>query len=1118
MTTLNSLEIKGIRSFTPDRTECLKFEKPLTLIVGKNGSGKTTLVECLKAVSCGILPPSQGKGRNFIFNSKLKKCSEVKSSIKMTFSSHNNETIAASRSYSISNDKYDPKKLTFKATDSTLDITSPDGNLRTLSLKSTQMDTTVPSYMGMSRALLDNVIFCHQDENNWPLEDVSKIKARFDDLLETAGFTKALQSLSKARKEQETYILSLNSKLEVHKQEIIRIDTLRKKWNVIKDEIDKVKREQDSLHNKSLVLTEEIALVKRDYERASLVYEEYTACERTYLRLKEECNVMYEHLSEIYDESLEEILKFHSDLSQELRASESKNDELSRTIHELCKQLYDYNKKLTDIGSLENRVTRLREDYDLNEKRIEQLRTELCSAFSISEVNFGESIESELELLSTISSMEEQLNKEGQNLEDEFNSLQSSLLNTKAAFHSISSTLKSVESKIREIEALTSKLDELNDSKDDLNKKLDEATNEVAELEKRLKDLQNEKEKMLNKGYRMKNMIQIKGDINKEDIKSGINFLNYILDNDAQSTESYLDLIRDYKIDEHKLVQTVKRIFEELLITEEQIIQDTQNTIKQLFGPKGKTKLVITLIIGKGSSSIRKESELESDSSNLYFEPYNELVKILTNDRIKEYISYFNGLLNEEQVDSDRGDFDPEKYNELLKSISELNQELSNKRSIIDKYNKELEVLSSKIAEINERGHKLVSLNEQKQQILENKDLLNIEIDEKESSSLNVKTSMKRISEELNRVKNERNVKYHKYNSLYKEYLSKNERNASITSELSQLMSNKEGNDLTDLNSNIEQLNVDITFNKDEQTKLLAKMKQIKLSLQLLNDNITYKHKRQLMEQSKLRLEDLKTDLDSKNYGEIKTNLEELNTELSTISHEIATMNGRLAALEKSCGQNESIETKLFARAQSEYIDSYIKYKCHVEAREDLEKYYKFLESALHSYHLEKITHINSSLKRIWREVYAGTHIDYIQIQSKTDKDASPMEVTSHSYQYRFVMVTTNGVEMDMKGHCSAGERILTSLVVRMALIECFSDNCSILALDEPTTNLDKESVQSLENSLCKLVNESNSNFQLIIITHDETFATKMATLCSCDKYFKLEKNATYTHIRTVQF
>lgn len=41
----------------------------------------------------------------------------------------------------------------------------------------------------------------------------------------------------------------------------------------------------------------------------------------------------------------------------------------------------------------------------------------------------------------------------------------------------------------------------------------------------------------------------------------------------------------------------------------------------------------------------------------------------------------------------------------------------------------------------------------------------------------------------------------------------------------------------------------------------MAKMKQIKLSLQLLNDNITYKHKRKLMDESKSRLEDLKTDL-----------------------------------------------------------------------------------------------------------------------------------------------------------------------------------------------------------------------------------------------------------------
>jgi DNA repair protein RAD50 len=35
-----------------------------------------------------------------------------------------------------------------------------------------------------------------------------------------------------------------------------------------------------------------------------------------------------------------------------------------------------------------------------------------------------------------------------------------------------------------------------------------------------------------------------------------------------------------------------------------------------------------------------------------------------------------------------------------------------------------------------------------------------------------------------------------------------------------------------------------------------------------------------------------------------------------------------------------------------------------------------------------------------------------------------------------------------------------------MALAETFSSNCGMLALDEPTTNLDKENIESLSTAL----------------------------------------------------
>ncbi|VEL16544.1 unnamed protein product [Protopolystoma xenopodis] len=55
---------------------------------------------------------------------------------------------------------------------------------------------------------------------------------------------------------------------------------------------------------------------------------------------------------------------------------------------------------------------------------------------------------------------------------------------------------------------------------------------------------------------------------------------------------------------------------------------------------------------------------------------------------------------------------------------------------------------------------------------------------------------------------------------------------------------------------------------------------------------------------------------------------------------------------------------------------------------------------------------------------------------------------------------------MDMRGRCSAGQRVLASLIIRLALAEVFCLHCGVLALDEPTTNLDRENIESLAYAL----------------------------------------------------
>lgn len=61
MSSISKMQIRGIRSFSPDRDETIEFYSPLTMIVGANGCGKTTIIESLKFACTGSLPPNTKK-------------------------------------------------------------------------------------------------------------------------------------------------------------------------------------------------------------------------------------------------------------------------------------------------------------------------------------------------------------------------------------------------------------------------------------------------------------------------------------------------------------------------------------------------------------------------------------------------------------------------------------------------------------------------------------------------------------------------------------------------------------------------------------------------------------------------------------------------------------------------------------------------------------------------------------------------------------------------------------------------------------------------------------------------------------------------------------------------
>jgi len=154
-------------------------------------------------------------------------------------------------------------------------------------------------------------------------------------------------------------------------------------------------------------------------------------------------------------------------------------------------------------------------------------------------------------------------------------------------------------------------------------------------------------------------------------------------------------------------------------------------------------------------------------------------------------------------------------------------------------------------------------------------------------------------------------------------------------------------------------------------------------------------------------------------------------------------------------------------------------------------------------YHSLKMEEINHIIEELWKSTYRGTDVDTILIRSDNENGKG-----NRSYNYRVCMVKQDA-EMDMRGRCSAGQKVLASIIIRLALAECFGINCGLIALDEPTTNLDQDNIRSLAKSLHDIIKtrRSQANFQLIVITHDEEFLKEMNCQDYCDTYYRISRN-----------
>lgn len=264
-------------------------------------------------------------------NSKLCGEKEVLAQIKLQFRSINDRQHVATRTLQLTVKKTTRSQKTL---DCSLHVVN-NGERTTTSTRVAQLDEMIPERLGVSPAILDAVIFCHQDESLWPLSEPAALKKRFDEIFEAMKYTKAIDNLKVLRKKQVEQLGKLQND-EAHNK-------------VNKDRGERAEKTMKALQSE----------IEGSRDTCESITKEMGETQETIKKIRETANT---HLEIVHNlNNKREQLDYRQDAVKELKA----------TIDELHG---DDASLENDLAHYEDRMSHLQEEADTNKSQYNELQ------------------------------------------------------------------------------------------------------------------------------------------------------------------------------------------------------------------------------------------------------------------------------------------------------------------------------------------------------------------------------------------------------------------------------------------------------------------------------------------------------------------------------------------------------------------------------------------------------------------------------------------------------------------------------------------------------------------------------------------------------------------------
>ncbi|KAA8586739.1 hypothetical protein FQN60_000575 [Etheostoma spectabile] len=1197
MSKIDKMSILGVRSFGIEDKDkqVISFFTPLTVLVGPNGAGKTTIIECLRYATAGELPPGS-KGGAFVHDPKDAHETDVRAQIRLLFSDVNGEKVTIHRSMSCTQKA---KNYSFKSLEQVI-TRIKDGEKVSLSSKCGELDREMISSLGVSKPVLNHVIFCHQEESNWPLSEGKALKDKFDSIFAATKYIKALETMRQLRLKQTHTVKECQVELRYLKQNkekaqqiretnrLTDIDTKLGKVMKLDNDIKALdsRKKQMEEDNKELEGTMEQVFQGSD-EQLQDIYQNHqrtvrekerrlTDCQKELERAGREC----QRLNRVKADLLVEQGRLQLEADRHTQNIKNRDTQVRSLSSYLEMEGYDRPPFTTlQLDSFHRHVTqRLEQEKetasqvmaDLQEK--EQQKQQSIDEMRDKKTGLERTVELKRDLQGKKQQELRNIRAELQRLEGSSSRLQeleNELAKVERELQSVvqSSNVEELKAEVIELQKEKAELDQAQRQLDQEMGMLNTHTTARTQVDMLKKD-KTEKEEQVRKikSRHSEDLVLLLGHFpNKRELEDWI----YAKSKEINNTRDKLaKLNKDLASSEQNkthIAAEVRKKEQQLVIDEEKFFnvcgsQDLEQDLGKLREDLEKISKQRAMLAGATAvytqfiSQLTEEREPCCPVCQRTFPSESDLQEVISDMQSKLRLVP-DKLKNTEQdlkrkekkrdemmalrpVRQSIVQFQEKELPELRNRLQTVNREIERLKgdveeqeallatlmsdeemakaclqdiSLMDRYLMDLKELERKLAQ---QAAKLqgVDLTRTVQQVSQEKQETQHKLD---TTSSKMELKRKLIQDQQDQIQilkgavNETRAEKLQLSSDMQKQQQLEEQCVEFTTEIQALTRDiREAKEqLSPLAAALEKLQqekLELVERKRQrqeegQEKINAIKEKVKSISTLERDITKYVEdsKDEYKEQKESELQETNTQLHeaekykekiNKEMGNIRQDIDtqkvqerwlQDNLTLRKRMEELKELVAKREALMKDMGNMQVLQLRQERREVDRKLEDLKKNRSISLGRQK-----GFEEEILHyrtimKFHSMKMDEINKIIRDLWRSTYRGQDIEYVEIRSDVDENSSA-GVRRRVYNYRVVMV-------------------LASLIIRLALAETFCLNCGILALDEPTTNLDRDNIESLAHAL--------RNFQLLIITHDEDFVELLGRSSYIEHFYRIRKN-----------